>query len=329
MSETVAGTGEALGQWAAARFVARRLAWGLLVIWLVLSVTWALTLVMPAPVQGFAPPEDTGLGDETLDSAANDYVNMLTGYLTGDFGDTTILFDDVPPGEEMPQTVTAVYLERAPLTLFYLVPALLVATLVGVTLSTYGAMNRGGIVDRLVSFISYVGIGVPAFVLCEVALLLALNNLGWIQVYDSGKGLLAGQNPLRMLIPFAIVALNFLSVQVQYVRGEVLSYADEEFVKTARAKGASSIRLAVHVFRNAWVSILALVTTELVGLIFLTTLVVEQILEIPGISRALYFAFRDKDPALILSAAFVAAVIGVTGTLARDFSRAFLDPRPN
>jgi len=299
--------------------VVRRLAWGAAVLWLVATITWAIIYVLPdeRPVyftmvdMGFAVAYEDPPGPLRL------YLDWLWSFLTLQWGTS----------REFDAPVVALYRSRLPVTLVYVVPGALASVVVGTGVASYASMRPGGPLDRLLSLTSYVSFSLPAFILAQTAFLLLPNHIGWIQVYDRTLGLWHPQNVARLSLPAGIVALNFLAVQVRYTRGETREYLDASFVRTARSKGAGRFRLAVHVFRNAWPSLASLVVGEALGVLLLSTIVVETILEIPGIAVVVYRGFAGGDPMVTFTAVFLVVLLGVLGTLARDVARLLFDPR--
>lgn len=297
-------------------YVARRLLWGLLVVVLVVSLVWVFISLKPQRAGPFRI-EEGAIQGKSLPTIADMYVNFVVDYLTLNWGDSTTYR----------KPVTDVWATRAPITLAYLLPALVVSAFGGIGLATYGAMKPGGWIDRIVSLFAYIGVSLPTFVLAEAVLVIGLEQFGIIRVYNTDYGVLHPQNLTRLMVPAALLALSLLGVVSRYARNESLGYLGEEFVKVARAKGAGRLRLAQHVFRNAWLALMTLLFTEFIGLIFLGTIVLEVALQIPGIAAAVFTAFQGPDPALVLSAALVAVVVGVLGTLFQDFARLWIDPR--
>lgn len=245
------------------------------------------------------------------------YVDWMRRFFTLQWG--TSLYYDRP--------VVDLYLTRLPVTLAYLFPGVLASLLVGTGLSTYAAVDRSGPLDRMLSAVSYVGLSVPAFISASLVLTYMSTRLGWVRVYDPSLGLLDRRNATRMAVPAGIVALNFLAVQVRHARSETTERLGEKYVKTARAKGSGRLRTAVHVFRNAWPSLGSLALGESLGLLFLTTVVVEKVLLIPGIAVAVFNGFASGDPMVSFTAVFGMVSFGVLGTLALDFGRLAFDPR--
>ncbi|MFB6198809.1 MAG: ABC transporter permease subunit, partial [Halobacteriaceae archaeon] len=158
-------------------------------------------------------------------------------------------------------------------------------------------------------------------------LVLTLEQFGWLQIYDLEKGLWSEQNLTRLTVPAFIVSLNLLAIQIRYARSEAGGYISEEFVKVARAKGASHIRVAKHVLVNSWAPLFSVFLAEFLGTVFLSVIIVEYAFSIPGIGEVILQGFNDRDPGIVLGASYMAVIIGVAGRLLRDVASAVYDPR--
>jgi len=301
------------------RPVARRLGWAVAVVWLVLTACFALLWVIPdTRFVGFREVE-MGLAatDRIGGGPVSAYVDWLSALVTVQWGASTY-FD---------ASVRSLYVRRLPITAVYVVPAAVVAVVVGTLLSTYAATNRDGRLSRLLAATGVVGLTVPAFLLATAVFTYMTRTLGWVRIYDPELGLWHTQNLLRLQVPGVIVALGLIGVQVRHVRSETVEHLQRPFVKTARAKGAGRWRVATHVFRNAWPSVASLVVGESLGVLLLATVVVETQLNVPGVGVVVFSGFASGDPMVSAVALVGTVVAGVTGTLVVSLLRSVFDPR--
>lgn len=288
-------------------------------MWAVLTVALVILTQLPETRQvGFAQVE-MGLATayETTPGPLALYVDWMGSFLTFQWGQSTYY----------EQSVVNLYADRLPVTLAYVVPGVMGSILVGTGLSTYAAIRPKGHLNRALSVTSYVGLSVPAFLLATVAYWYSTDYLGWIRIYDSSLGLWHPQNVVHLTLPAGILGLGFLSVQVRHAQAETTGHLGTTYVKTARAKGSGRLRTAVHVFRNVWPTLGSLVLGESLGFLFLSAIVIEEVLLIPGVASAVFKGFATGDPMVSFTAVFGMVFLGVTGTLARDFARVMLDPR--
>ncbi|MFH5800844.1 ABC transporter permease subunit [Haladaptatus sp. CMAA 1911] len=225
------------------------------------------------------------------------------------------------------QLVIDLYLQRLPVTVIYVVPGVVAATLIGSGLSTCAAVDQNSPLDIILSAISYIGLSVPAFLLAAVIVVLMPTIVPWIRIYNPSLGIWHPMNLLRLTLPTGIIALNFLAIQVRHAQTETAECLQMPYVKTAEAKGAGRFRIATHIFRNMWPSLGSLVLGESLSLLLLLTIVIEKVLKIEGIAIAIFYRFASGDPIVTFTAVFGILLIGITGTLMQDFIHILIDPR--
>lgn len=287
-------------------FLALRFIWGIVVMWLTLSLTWLLVQLRPT-TQGSlgGSPGESGESDVLMA-----YLTWVGDYLTLQWGEGVI----------------ETWLSAGSVTLAYLLPAALLAAVVGVGLATYGAIHPGGWIDRTVSGLSYLGVSVPTFVLAEGVIMVGIKHFKAYTIFRPDQPLFAIENVLGLSLPMSLLAILLLGVVARYTRNESLSHRNKEFVKTARSKGAGRVRIAIHITRNAWLALAQVMFSETLGLVFLGTIVLEEAFSIPGIGAAVFGAFVGTNGPLIVSAVLVAVIVAVLGTWMQDIGRAFLMP---
>lgn len=288
------------------RYLLRRFLFGLGVVWGVTSIAWALIEMKPTRTGPLGALEGGGLQELSVQG----YLDFIVGYLT------------LNPGEGVGQ----VWAEGAPVTLLYLLPALVLAGVLGVGVATYAAMVPGGYADRLVSTVSHLGIGLPTFVLAGGLIAVAPSYGIVFEAYDPRQPLLHPDNVTGMMVPMVLLALPLFAFVTRYARQESLNERTAEYVKTARAKGAGRLRLAAHVLRNSWLALVQVLFSELLGLILLSTIVIEYVFGLDGLAIKLFRAFESADGPVAVSAVVAVVVLGVVGTWFQDVARLFLVP---
>lgn len=306
-------------------YVARRLVWTLLAVWLVLTASFLFVALLPDPnitmtrwgggeeaAQAYIEARDYG------EPLLNRYVDWVGSFLTFEFGDSA----------RSGESARAMLADRLPVTLSYMVPAMVIAVLVGPLVGLFAAMRHGKIVDRLTTVATYLGMAVPAFLLGELVLLVVLLHLGdYPLAYVDEQPFHSPTNRKVLAMPMLVTAVNMLVVQVRYARAESLEYLPADFVKTLRASGASGLDVARHVFRNAAVPLVSLFLTEMLTVLFVTVYVVEYVFEVPGIGWMAIYAIKWQDPAAILASVFLPVYIALLGSFLQDVAYTWLDPR--
>lgn len=244
------------------------------------------------------------------------YSDWMVGYATGAWGYSYTY--------ERP--VMEVITRAVPLTLLYLVPGVLLASLLSVLTGIAGALNRGSVLDRLSRLVVYAGVALPAFYLALMWQrynpgLWPTTNLGW-------ETPLATPQALGTLIaPALIVGLNLFAVQAWVVRSEAMEIAPAEFVKTLRAGGADTWTIGRHILRNAASPLLAMFVSEILVVLYVTVFIVEIILGIPGIGLVGFRGFEERDIGLVLAVVLLPVVFTLLSNLAKDVVTVYVDPR--
>jgi peptide/nickel transport system permease protein len=328
-------------------YLLKRLAWTIVVVWLVLSSTFVLFAYTPDPNEAlikFAQLDPSESPEETVreqkeaiaayqqarnydEPVLQRYTRWVVGYATGNWGISTSR--TVGSVERGAKPVTAIIADRGLVTLTYLLPAILVATVVGVALGLFAATHRGGPVDYLGVTVAYAGYGVPVFFLALALAGLSVNQFGLVTLaeVDERYGIYSSHNVDVFVIPFLVMTANLLAVQARYARAESLEHLRAEFVKTLRASGASGWAIARHALRNAAIPLVSLFFTEVLTVLFVSIYVLEVALDLPGLGFVAYGAIQNRDIALILGTTLVPVFVGVFGNLLQDIAYMILDPR--
>jgi peptide/nickel transport system permease protein len=208
--------------------------------------------------------------------------------------------------------------------------ALLLAFPLGVAMGVMSAVKRGSGLDRLAQVIAMVGVSMPAF---WVGLLLIIGfsvRLGWLPgtgMYSpAGDG---GLNDLldHLILPAVTLSLVPLAIVSRVTRSNMLDVIAQDYVRTARAKGASEARvIGWHAFRNTLVSLVTVLGLE-VGYLLAGAVYVETVFNWPGVGFMMVNAILTRDFPLVQGGVLLIAGIYVVINLATDLLYACVDPR--
>jgi peptide/nickel transport system permease protein len=245
-------------------------------------------------------------------------VNYLAGAATGDFG---VSFRN---GE----SVFDLVISRMPATISLAVAALVIALLISFPLGIVSAMRRGTIVDHFARIGSQIGISVPDFWLGIMLILLFTSTLGWLP--PSGYTPIT-EDPLdwlsHVIMPALAVGLISGSILTRFIRSATLESNDQDFARTARAKGLhESAVMRDHVLRNAMVPIITVAGIQLASLLG-GVIVVEVLFAWPGLGRLTYDAVLARDYTVVQGAVLLVAAIFLVANLVVDLLYALIDPR--
>jgi ABC-type dipeptide/oligopeptide/nickel transport system permease component len=208
---------------------------------------------------------------------------------------------------------------------------LIFSWLIGIPLGTWAALKRGTWLDPL-------SIGVFLF-FSSVPVLVAVPLMQWLLVLKLGLlpsggwsgahylGIALGIFSTKAILPVLILTLSSVAGLARYMRAQVLDVLDQDFVRTAHAKGLRPEVVVVrHVLRNAMLPIVTIFGFELAGLIA-GSIFVETLLGIPGIGLLFYQSVGSRDYDTITAIVLLGSTLFVLAMLAVDVAYGFIDPR--
>ena len=217
-------------------------------------------------------------------------------------------------------------------------PLFLCTTLVVWTLSfptgIHAAVKRGSRYDRVTTFIAYALISVPGFFLSYL-LILAMVQLFHMPVIGlrtfgsegSSTTVRIMDRIWHLVIPSLMAALTGIAILSRYVRSQMLEVIEQDYVRTARAKGLDEDTVIYgHALRNALLPFVTMFGFLLPGLIS-GSVIFEQIFAWPGLGLLGYEAILSRDFPMILTLNFIAAALTLVGILISDILYALVDPR--
>jgi peptide/nickel transport system permease protein len=209
---------------------------------------------------------------------------------------------------------------RLPATLTLMAAGILVEVVLGITFGTIAAVKRGGLVDRLVMMASFVGVSAPQFVVALLLLYIFAVTLGWFPM--SGYGSFA-----HVVLPAATLGVLGAGWYARMVRSAMIDVLNQDYVRTARAKGLSSRRIIFrHALPNAILPIVAMIGID-IGQFMGGVVVVEAVYGWPGIGQLAWQAIQQVDIPIIMGVTLTSALAIVAGNLLADIIAPFIDPR--
>jgi len=244
------------------------------------------------------------------------YINWISGLLRGDLGYAYV--SEQPALDEI--------LPRIPITAKLAGMALLFSVAFGVPLGVISAVRQNTPLDYVLRVVSLSGLSLPSFWLGLLILMAFVHFLGWIPIYSKPPETF-WQEVVLLSIPAAAVGFRASALVMRLTRSSMLEVLRQDYIRTARAKGAS--RNAVnydHALRNAVLPIITIIGIEaafLVGGLIVT----ETVFNIPGVARFLVEAIRWRDYPIVQNLVMFIAVVVVTVNFLVDMAYAVLDPR--
>ncbi|WP_028809528.1 ABC transporter permease [Streptomyces sp. 351MFTsu5.1] len=225
-------------------------------------------------------------------------------------------------------------LQATPVTLSLVVGAALIWMTAGILMGTAAATLRGRAADPLIMLVGVVGVSLPAYWLGEVVNLLTQKQLhdslfSWVPPPGYvGLGQAPGQWALHMLFPWLTLALLYAGIYARLLRGEVVTALNEDYVRTARAKGLSERRILLrHALRCSLIPIVSLFGLDFGALVGGAALLTEVVFGLPGIGKLTFDALQNLDLPVIMGTVLYAAFFVVLANALVDILYARLDPR--
>jgi peptide/nickel transport system permease protein len=236
--------------------------------------------------------------------------------LTGDFGASWSTNEKV--GE--------ILATRLGPSLTVLVPLLVLETLVAIGLALAVAYVRGSLTDRMVMIIATVGLSISILVYIIVFQYVFAYKLGWFPVQGWGNSV-AENLFVYSLLPILIGLVVSIAPNLRLYRTFFLDEINQDYVRTARAKGLSENRILwVHVLRNASIPIITHLMSALPGLL-LGSFLIERFFSIPGIGREVILAVERSDFPVIKAITVYVAFATMLANLLADLMYKAVDPR--
>jgi peptide/nickel transport system permease protein len=205
--------------------------------------------------------------------------------------------------------------------------------LIGVPLGIYQAVKRYSVGDYVMTGVSFVGYAAPDFFIAILAVQWFAVDLHWFPAFAPqpvNGNITVWQilaQPRALVLPVGVLAFVSFSLWSRYMRSSALDNLVQDYVRTAKAKGASSRRVVwVHVFRNSLLTIVTLLGLTLPGLLA-GDIFVEVVFNYPGMGLLVFNGALATDYGLVLATTVVATLVTILGNLIADLGYAMLDPR--
>lgn len=235
----------------------------------------------------------------------------LYNAIQGDFG----------PSFKYPgRTVSELIMSGLPTTIELSLYSILFAIFLGVTSGLLASLNPGKILDIVPMSISLLGICIPSIILGPVLVLIfgiwyeALPVYGW------------GDNPGDKILPTITLGTAYAAIFARLTRGGMLEVLGQDFIRTARAKGLSEIRIVVvHALRGGILPVISFLGPAIAGLLA-GSFVVETIFQINGVGRFYVQAAFNRDYMMILGTSILFTFMTLTFVLISDIMASFLNP---
>jgi len=308
-------------------FLIRRVLQALLVVFLVTVFTLALVHLFPGgPIRSLlgprATPEQVAHYNQLYGFDQPfyvQYIKWLGQVVHGNLGFST----------KLNQSVTSLIAQDLPKTIVLVSLGTVVSLLFGIPLGLYQAVKRYTVGDYVLTGVSFLGYATPTFFVGLLLIEWFAINIPLFPPF-APQGTTVAQilsQPRALVLPVAAYSFVLYALWSRYMRSSVMDNLVQDYVRTARAKGASERRvLWGHIFRNSLISIVTLLGLSLPTLVA-GAIFIEVVFNYPGMGLAFYNAALNVDYQVLLGFTLVATLATIVGNILADVGYAVLDPR--
>ncbi|MCI0337110.1 MAG: ABC transporter permease [Acidobacteria bacterium] len=299
--------------------LAKRLLLVLPVVWAVVTLVFLLIHIVPGD------PVRNALGENATEAQvlelkhrlgldlplSQQYINYWRGVLEGDLGVSL-----VNPSDRVLEKILARYPATIELALAGLVVAIMISIPLGVTAGT----NQGKLIDNIASVVALLGISTPGFVLGPLMVYLFAIKLDLLPV--SGR-----YGPEYLILPAVTLGAALSAILTRMVRSSVIEELNEDYVRTARAKGLSERQVIYkHVLKNGLIPVVTVIGLQF-GVLLAGAIITEVIFSWPGLGRLTIDAINSRDYPMVQGCILMIALSYIIANLMTDFAYRLLDPR--
>jgi peptide/nickel transport system permease protein len=310
-----------------ATFIVRRLLITILLLFLITLGVYSLILILPGnpaiTLAGGTKATPAEIAKITTQLHLNEgffaqYWNWLRGALHGNLGNS--LFEN--------ETVASGIAARFPVTLSVAVGGMVVAVLIGLPAGILSGLHQGTARDRMVTVGSSIAVAIPDFWLAMILVIVFAVKLEWLPALGYTP---FTQSPAEwfqdLLLPWLALGIGGSAVIARQVRGALVDTLDQDYMRTAVAKGLSP-RMVVgkHALKNALSPAVTVIGIQF-GYLLGGTLIIEQIFSLPGLGTYIIQAIDDKDIPEIQGVVLVVATAFVLINVFVDIIYAYLNPK--
>ena len=300
-----------------ARYIIKRVAMGILSIFVVATLTFFLMNLVPGgpfvAEKSISKEAQAALAAKYgLDKPIMErYATYMTDFIKGDMGLSL---------RQRGRTVNDIIFSKFPVSARLAGVAVLVALLIGIPLGCISAYNRGKFADNFIIVLATCGIAIPSFI----------TSVFLLYTFGSKLNILPtiGLNSLSAYImPVTALAFYPTAYITRLMRSSLLDVMGQDYIRTAKAKGLSNFKILFkHALRNAVLPVITYVGPMLANLMT-GSFVVEKIFTIPGLGRDFVSAINQKDYTLIMGTTIVLATLIIVANVIVDILYKIIDPR--
>ncbi|WP_061808998.1 ABC transporter permease [Rossellomorea vietnamensis] len=306
-----------------AHFILTRLWQSVVLLAIVTVITFFLMNLAPGGPSSMMRMDATEAEREAIaeqlglnDSVIVRYGAWVGDALQGDFGIS------LSSGEPVIERI----IDRFPHTFKLALWTVFFSVIIGILFGILSARNRNTWRDHTINFTSVIGLSVPSFWLAIMFILLFSVQLQWLPSSGVGSGSLTDEIK-SMIMPVIILSTATLPTIVRFTRSSMLEVISQNFIRTARAKGAKEKTVIyVHGLRNALIPVISIIGV-LIPRLLSGTVIVESVFGWPGMGRLIVEAAQGRDYNLVMGVTVVVTALVIFSNFVVDIIYSRVDPR--
>ncbi len=308
------------------RYILRRLLIAIPVLFGITIIDYFLMSLSGSPLEMLFGPRITEAGIQARASALGLDQPILVQYF---YWLKEVVQGNLGISMKLHQPVTALIMKHIGPTLLLMGVSLLISLLISLPAGIYSAVKQYSRADYAIVTGSFIGSSIPSFFLGLVMTYIFAARLGWLP--SSGMGTLGAQPSFsdlvrHMIMPVTTLVVSTTGSMTRYIRSGMLEILQENYVRTARAKGLGRfLVINKHALRNALNSVITIIGLQIPTL-FGGAVVVEQVFAWPGLGLLTMTAISGRDYPLIMGVALLSAVVVLISNLVTDLLYALADP---
>src|SRR5215207_1174148 len=298
------------------RYVARRAAYMLVTLFVIASVTFFISKLLPGTP--FADDKLTPQVRQQLfekygldEPVYVQYAKYMLNVAQGDLGNS-FYFESRP--------VLEIIMDRLPISMFIGVQAVIFGLVIGLVLGIVAALRHNTLLDSAAVVVAVLGVSIPSFVLGPILQRWLGLKLGLFPIALWGSW-------MHSVLPSLALSVFVVSTVARFIRTEMLEVMGQDYITLAKAKGLSGLAVIIrHVLRNSLIPLVT-VMAPLTVYIITGSLVIEQIFAVPGIGDQFVDSIVVNDYSMILGTTLFFSVMFIVALLIQDILYGIIDPR--